>query len=293
MARAGQPAQRRDAERRDRSGRGLRPQADRVGEVRRPLGLVGDEGVQRVGRPAEARHRQPTARPPSGPAGRAGRPGRPCRRRRTPPPAAAASRTGSRRGCGSSMRRCSSSSRARSRSMAATAAGRVSEVDRCSRTRLQRRRRHRVADHRGVAQHRAGVGRQGVDAGGQHGGQVAAEQPARTATAGRAARSGRTAGPPVALTRGMGQRAPLQQQRDQLGQVERDCPGRSTAAGRCPLAAADHRRGSRTAAAPPRRLAAAAAHGPRRPASRVSAPAARTISGRPSSTHQDRTDRAG
>ncbi len=95
--------------------------------------------------------------------------------------------------------------------------------------RLERAGGHRVADDGGVAQHRAGVGGQCVDARGEHRRQVAGEQPAaeRPGHQPPAAGGGRRAARARRLSfRDGGQGAALDQQGDQFGQVERRCPGR-------------------------------------------------------------------
>ena len=146
--------------------------------------------------------------------------------------------------------------------------------------RLEGAARHGVADHRGVAQHRAGVGRQRVDAGGEHGGEVAGEQPAAPSSRAPGASAWRRTRRDAHL----GQRAALHQQRDQLGQVERVAlrggeqavlvglrqPAAVQVGGEQPgrVRTAQRRQRVSTSAS----------------ATRVSAPAVRTSSGRPSSS---------
>ena len=118
-----------------------------------------------------------------------------------------------------SIRRCSSSSTARSSSTRGHRGRPAVRPGAPLAQRLQRAGRHGVADHGGVPQHRPGLGRQRVDPGGEDRGQVPGEQPAAQ-RAGHQPPAGRPSGA-VAVPPARGQRAALDQQRDQFGQVER------------------------------------------------------------------------
>ena len=80
---------------------------------------------------------------------------------------------------------------------------------------LQSPRRYGVADDRRVAQNRARVVRQSIDARGEDGGQVARQQPTAERTGGQAPAAG---GRVAADSR---QRAAFHQKRDEFGQVKR------------------------------------------------------------------------
>ena len=272
-------------ERRDGAGRRVRAQADRSASATARSACSATNTSRIARRPgagsrrAPGRSRRRRRARPTGRGRRAARRGRPCRCRRTPPRACSgvANAYPSAGAAQHAPLRAAPRWRAPARRRPPRPGGRRDR--RAARAAPPARRRGTVspttAASRSTARASAG---QRVDAGGEHGGEVAGEQPA-------AQRPGRQPPAPraVAADAALGQRAALHEQGDQLGEVERVAlRGREQPVGRRPRqpAAAEVRgeQPGRVGAAQRRQRVHLGV------GERVSTPAVRTSSGRPSSS---------